>query len=544
MKRFAQLFNELDSTTSTNLKVDAIVRYLRDVDSADAAWALFFLTGQRLKRLLPARELWTWTEQVTGIPEWLMAESYSSVGDSAECCALLIGSMRESGAEPENKAKELCLRDWMQERILPLKDLNYEEQRAAVLRWWSELNEFQVFILNKLLTGAFRVGVSHNLVIRALEKFSQEKGQPLTTAELAHRLMGQWSPNPESFDALFSPGDETKIDSRPYPFFLASPLEKEIEEIGEPSDWQAEWKWDGIRAQLIRRGQKVYLWSRGEDLITERFPEIVQAAYTLPDGVVLDGEVLAFKDEKVLPFSVLQKRIGRKKLSKNILEEAPAAFMVYDLLEFQHQDLRELSMSERRNQLEYLIKGKSQVFQISPIIQFSSWDELAEKRKESRSRDVEGIMLKRKTSPYQTGRRRGDWWKWKIDPYTVDAVLIYAQSGSGRRANLFTDYTFAVWKGSELVPVAKAYSGLTDEEIAVLDNWIRKHTRDKFGPVRSVEPEHVFEIAFEGIAESPRHKAGIALRFPRISKWRSDKKPQDADTIDTLRELLNEHTAH
>lgn len=543
MKRFAKLFNEIDSTTSTNSKVDAMVRYFSDVNSADAAWALYFLTGQRVKRLIPSGHLRQWTMQVTGVSEWLITESYSSVGDTAELCALLIGSLRQSGVNPEIKAEELCLHEWMRDRILPLKEMEHEEQRAEVLKWWAELNEFQVFILNKLLTGAFRVGVSQTLVVRALAKVSEIKGVNLTTAEMSHRLMGTWSPTPESFDQLFEEGSNLKIESQPYPFFLASPLEKEVEEIGDPSEWQAEWKWDGIRGQLIRRGQDVYIWSRGEELITERFPEIAQAALTLPEGVVLDGEVLAYRDGKVLPFSTLQKRIGRKKLSKAVLEDAPAAFMIYDLLEYQHQDLRELPMSERRKQLEHLIEGKSQTFQISPVIEFDSWENLADKRKESRSREVEGIMLKRKSSPYQAGRRRGDWWKWKIDPYTVDAVLIYAQSGSGRRANLFTDYTFAVWKEEELVPIAKAYSGLTDEEIGKLDHWIRRHTKDKFGPVRSVDPEHVFELAFEGIAESPRHKAGIALRFPRISKWRSDKKPKDADTIETLRELLHEHTA-
>lgn len=540
MKRFARLFNELDSTTSTNLKVDAMGRYFSEVNSADAAWALFILTGQKLKRLIPTKELWTWTMQETGVSEWLLTESYSSVGDTAECCALLLGSLRPSGVNAAVKAEELCLHEWMRDRLLPLREMEYEEQRASVIHWWSELSEFQVFILNKLLTGSLRVGVSQTLVVRALAKVSEAKGINLTTAEMAHRLMGEWQPTPERFEGLFEQGSNLQVESQPYPFFLASPLEKDPKETGEPHEWQAEWKWDGIRAQLIRRGPDVYIWSRGEELITERFPELVQAALTLPEGVVLDGEVLAYKDGKVKPFVLLQKRIGRKKPGKKVLEEAPAIFMIYDLLEYKHQDLRELPMNERRNQLEHLIETKSKTFQVSPIIEFESWEDLADKRTESRSREVEGIMLKRKSSPYQSGRRRGDWWKWKIDPYTVDAVLIYAQSGSGRRANLFTDYTFAVWKESELVPIAKAYSGLTDEEIGKLDHWIRRHTKDKFGPVRSVDPEHVFELAFEGIAESPRHKAGIALRFPRILKWRSDKKPKDADTIETLRELLHE----
>lgn len=530
MKAFAELYEKLDATTSTNSKIEAMAQYFRIAPSNDAAWALFFLTGRKLKRFISSRLLREWTLQLTQTPEWLFDESYSSVGDTAECCALLLDSL------PRGEAiEEAQLSVWMNEKILPLFKQDPDEQRKAVTSWWAGLERSHIFTLNKILTGALRVGVSQSLVSRALAEVS---GHP--TTEIAHRLMGDWEPSGEWYEGIVSAEAHIGSISKPYPFFLASPLEKETTELGEPHEWQAEWKWDGIRAQLVRREGETFLWSRGEELITERFPEITQGSLTLPEGTVVDGEVLAFKDGQVMPFGILQKRIGRKTLSKNILKDAPAVLMAYDLLEHEGIDLRDRPLSERRALLEKLLVGRSSVVQISPSVQFSSWADLATQKESSRDRGVEGFMLKRKSSVYQGGRKRGDWWKWKIDPLTVDAVLIYAQAGSGRRANLFTDYTFAVWSGDTLLPVAKAYSGLDDQEIAELDNWIRRNTQDRFGPVRSVTPFHVFELAFEGINASPRHKSGIAVRFPRILRWRRDKKVRDADTIETLRAMIKD----
>jgi DNA ligase 1 len=532
MRKFACLFEELDRTTSTNDKVAALKKYFGSVPSEDAAWALFFLTGRRLKRFLSSGLLRKWAQEATGLPDWLIEESYHSVGDTAETIALLLDR-----ADHIKTSDDFPLHRWMHERLLPLVGKTEEEQHSLVMSWWRALSTSETFILNKLMTGSFRVGVSQSLVVRALADLSNQE-----TAEIAHRMMGDWRPEPEWFENLLAPGEQKASSSRPYPFFLASPLEEEPKDLGEPQDWQVEWKWDGIRAQLIRRDQKVFLWSRGEDLITERFPEIHDAALTLPDGCVLDGEILAFENNRPLLFGALQKRIGRKKLSKSILEAVPVVFMAYDLLEENGEDLRALPLSERRNRLENLLKNRSQVFKLSETIAFSNWSVLTALREQSRERAVEGFMLKRKSSPYQSGRRRGDWWKWKIDPYTVDAVLLYAQPGTGRRANLFTDYTFAVWKDDQLVPVAKAYSGLSDEEIGRLDNWIRRHTKERFGPVRSVDPVHVFELAFEAINESPRHKSGVALRFPRILRWRDDKPPKEANTLDDLKRLIDAET--
>ncbi|HEV2843916.1 MAG TPA: ATP-dependent DNA ligase [Thermoanaerobaculia bacterium] len=529
MRRFAQLYEALDRTTSTNEKVAALVAYFSSAPPEDAAWAVWFLTGRRLKRFLPSRLLAGWAMAEAGIPDWLFEESYSSVGDLAETISLVLDGRGEQAPAPE-----LPLSRWMSERLLPVRALPEEEQRREVTGWWRGLPRWETFVLNKLLTGELRVGVSQTLVERAL---AQIAGVPQPT--IAHRLMGTWEPTASFYEGLFSPGAEEEDGSRPYPFYLASPLEQPVEELGSREDWLVEWKWDGIRSQLIRRGGDVHLWSRGEELITERFPELVRAAASLlPDGTVLDGEILAWREGRPLPFAVLQRRIGRKKLTEKVLAEAPVVFLGYDLLEEGGRDARERPLADRRESLERILERGRPLFLLSSRVDAPTWEAVAGVRGEARERGVEGLILKRLASPYRAGRRRGDWWKWKIDPFTLDAVLVYAQPGHGRRANLLTDYTFAVWSNGELVPIAKAYSGLTDEEIATLDAWIRRHTVQKFGPVRSVEPLQVFELAFEGIGVSPRHKSGIAVRFPRIARWRTDKRADQADTLEGIRRLL------
>jgi DNA ligase-1 len=526
MRKFAALYDAIDSTTSTNAKVAAMARYFSEAPPADAAWAVFFLTGRRLKRLLPYAAIHDWTIAATGLPSWVIEESYSVVGDGAETSALVLDQL----PIVENVAP-LPLAAWVEERILSLRAMDPNTQRERVTTWWAPLDRLQRFVLLKLITGEFRVGVSQTLVVRAL---AQASGLPVAT--VAARLMGDWTPAADWFASLISP-ESTDVDqSRPYPFFLASPLEEDVSTLGDPADWILEWKWDGIRAQLVKRGGAIHLWSRGEELITHRFPEIVAAATHLPDGTVLDGEVLAFRDDRPLPFSALQQRIGRQKQVAQMARAVPVVFMTYDLLEQDGTDIRTLPLSERRERLIDLLP--SGVLRPSPVVVGSSWDALAEIRGESRGRGVEGLMLKRASSVYGVGRKRGDWWKWKIEPYTIDAVLIYAQPGSGKRASLLTDYTFGVWDNGELVPVAKAYSGLSNEEIGEMDRWIRRHTVERFGPVRHVEPVHVFELGFEGIARSSRHRSGIAVRFPRMLRWRKDKRAEEADTLENVRRLL------
>jgi DNA ligase-1 len=537
MTRFAALFAAIDQTTATNVKVEAMAGYFTEAAPADAAWAVFFLTGRRLKRLIPGRAIGEWTMAATGLPEWLLGECYAVVGDGAETSALILDQLPTAPGDP------LSLAEWVETRIQPLRQAAPEAQQARVIEWVRALPRWERFTLLKLLTGELRVGVSQTLVVRAL---AQVAGVPPTT--IAARLMGEWTPSAEWYAGLVAAGVSTTDRSRPYPFALASPLDgvttadDVAAALADRQDWQAEWKWDGIRAQLIRRDGQVWIWSRGEELITTRFPEVSAAATHLPDGTVLDGEVLAFRDGRPLPFFALQQRIGRERDVARAARDVPVVFMAYDVLEYDGVDVRERPLHERRAWLDQLVPGDrvDVVFQTSPAVMAGSWAELADLRSGSRERGVEGLMLKRLASVYGVGRKRGDWWKWKIDPFAVDAVLIYAQPGSGKRASLLTDYTFGLWHEGQLVPVAKAYSGLSNEEIAELDRWIRRHTTERFGPVRHVEPVQVFEIGFEAIARSARHRSGVAVRFPRMLRWRKDKPASEADSLEALRRLLPE----
>jgi DNA ligase-1 len=460
------------------------------------------------------------------ISEWLFAECYDAVGDLAETMSLLLPDSAGTNDLPLNR--------WITERLLPLATKSEQEQRLSIVQSWRELGGTDRFIWNKMITGGFRVGVSQQLVVRALSRATG-----VDEGVIAHRLSGTWVPRAESFLSLRAEETSDADVSRPYPFYLAYALEDELEALGDPTHWQLEWKWDGIRAQVIRRNAQTFVWSRGEELVTDRFPEIAAAADFLPDGTVLDGEIMPWKDGKPLPFAQLQRRIGRKSLGGSILSEVPVSLMAYDLLEARGRDVRGEPLSRRRELLEQTIaESRSAAFVPSPVVRVGNWTEARAAYGESRDRCAEGLMLKRLDGLYGVGRRKGGWWKWKVQPFTVDAVMIYAQAGDGRRASLHTDYTFAVWNEGTLVPFAKAYSGLTDEEIRDLDRWIRANTVEKFGPVRHVKPVHVFELGFEGIQASPRHKSGVAVRFPRILRWRTDKKPDDADTLATLRGLM------
>jgi len=526
VKRFSQLYEALDRTTSTNAKVAALAEYFRDAPPADAAWAVFFLTGRRLKRVVPSAGLRQWAQEVTGLPEWLLYECYSAAGDFGELVALALDAVPPGAPE-----SDLPLAMWVEDRLLPLQQADPADQRERVMRWWLGLGRAERFLLNKLLTGEFRVGVAHTLVVRAL---AQAVGAEPTV--VAARLMGDWTPSASWFSGITAPDTTGSDPSQPYPFYLASPLEGEPAALGALGDWLIEWKWDGIRAQLIRRQGQTWLWSRGEELITHRFPEITAAATHLPGGTVLDGEVLAFQHDRPMPFSALQQRIGRQKQVAQIMRSVPVVFVVYDILEAEGRDIRDEPLSARRARLTSMIPGG--VLRLSEEVTVATWDDLAALRLESRARGVEGFILKRRDAPYGVGRKKGAWWKWKIDPLTVDAVLIYAQPGNGRRASLLTDYTFGVWDAGQLVPVAKAYSGLSNAEIEELDTWIRRHTLERHGPVRAVEPAQVFELGFEAIAPSARHKSGIAVRFPRMLRWRKDKPAAEADTLDSLKRLI------
>lgn len=526
--RFAALVWDLGSTTKTNERLDALDAYFQTADDADKIWVIALFTGRRPKRSVSASQLSEWCCNACNLPAWLFEECYHTVGDLAETISLLL---------PKNEAGATTLS--LQEIMTSLAALGTVEpdaKKAYILATWEDLSTPERFVFNKLITGGFRIGVSQQILVQALARTTM-----LAQSRIAHLISGNWEPATTSYQQLFDETASQEDPSKPYPFFLAYAVEDTSDDLslGDPADWQAEWKWDGIRGQIIRRNQELFVWSRGEELMTDKFPEYLALLQHLPDGVVLDGEIMPARDGQPLPFALLQTRIGRKTVSKKQLQEAPVAFFAYDLLEWEGQDCRHLPLTERRGRLEALIAGiHLPNLHMSKAIDFTSWTALRDIRESARSIGAEGLMLKRKTSPYQHGRKRGDWWKWKIDPMTIDAVMIYAQKGHGRRSNLYTDYTFAVRDGDRLVPFTKAYTGLTDREFAQVDQFVKQHSLEKFGPVRTVKPELVFEIAFEGIAASKRHKSGVALRFPRISRWRLDKKPEDINTLEDLRNML------
>lgn len=527
MKQFAQLLLDLENTTSTLKKVAAMKKYFAVAAPPDRVWAIALFTHRRPKRRVNTRLLAEWAVEQSGLDNWLFEESYSVVGDLAETLSLIL---------PEaDKASDHPLTHWIT-LLIEMKSDSEEVKKQKILHAWSQLDRQERFVFNKLITGGFRVGISKNLITRSLAEATDQE-----STEIAHRLMGNWDPATTSYQSLILEKDENEDLSKPYPFYLAYPLEDDVEGLGDISEWIAEWKWDGIRSQLIKRADQIYLWSRGEELITEKFPEFDPLNELLPEGTVIDGELLPFKNGQPLPFALLQTRIGRKTISKKQLKEAPARILAYDLLEYQGADIRDWPLEKRRIKLKQILNDSAinELVMLSEEVTLDSWEGLSELREESRSYFAEGFMLKRKSSTYQTGRKRGDWWKWKVDPLSVDAVMIYAQKGHGRRADIYSDYTFAVWDGDQLVPFAKAYSGLTDKELLEVTRFVRANTKERFGPVRTVAATQVFEIHFEGIAESKRHKSGIAVRFPRIHRWRKDKKPTEANTLGDLKSLLN-----
>ncbi|KXV12395.1 ATP-dependent DNA ligase [Caballeronia megalochromosomata] len=551
MKRFATLYAALDATTSTNEKLEALIAYFSGAAPEDAAWASYFLAGGKPRQSVPTRLLTEFARERAGLPAWLFEESYQAVGDLAETIAHVL--------PPASGESSLGLAQWIEERVLTLRGANPSELRDRLLSYWDELNWSERFLLTKLIGGGFRVGVARQLVVRALAAVAG-----VDHKRIAQRMVGwtdsRQAPSAARYLRLIAPaaqGDDVDTPHEsdiglPYPFFLAHPLQADPATLGSPGDWIVEWKWDGIRAQLVKRAGRVWIWSRGEDLVTERFPELASLGAALPDGTVIDGEILAWEPgaSAPLPFARLQPRITRKSLTKKVLADSPAALLAYDLLEAEGRDLRTEPLDARRAKLDALASELAvDLLRVSPAVTAADWPALAALRDESRARGVEGLMLKERASMYGVGRTKasGTWWKWKIDPYSIDAVLLYAQRGHGRRASLYTDFTFAVWDEADgtrtLVPFAKAYSGLTDEEMRQVDAIVRKTTIEKFGPVRSVTPTLVFEIGFEGIQASPRHKSGIAVRFPRMLRWRTDKKIEDADTLDMLKGFLNEATA-
>jgi DNA ligase-1 len=543
MKLFTELFLQLDRTNKTNEKIALLKQYFSVAPDPDKVWALALFTGRRPPRKIKSSQVQQWALELAGIPDWLFRESYNNVGDLAETVSLILPSAM-------NPSSDRRLSEWFSE-LEKLSKASDEDKKDFLINAWKQFSGFEIFVFNKLLMGSFRIGVSQTLVVRAIAEVTGKE-----PSYIFHRIMGHWDPFIITFDELIHAENAGEELSKPYPFYLAYAIEGELESLGPPEEWQVEWKWDGIRSQIILRNGELFIWSRGEELVTDKFPELHILKELLPDNTVLDGELICIaqtgtdslnsapetieRNWKPLPFNILQTRIGRKNVTKKILQEVPVAFVAYDVMEAAGIDVRDNPQEQRRTQLEIIYDHSKEhdVFKISPLLQFETWGDLQQIHARARDFAAEGFMLKRKNAPYLTGRKKGDWWKWKTDPLSVDAVMIYAMKGHGRRAEVYSDYTFAVWQGDQLIPFAKAYSGLTDKEINEVDRFVKQHTLEKFGPVRTVTPELVFEIGFEGINASTRHKSGIAVRFPRILRWRKDKKPAEADTLDHLKSIL------
>ncbi len=538
MQAFAELVNKVGTSTKTNDKLSALQQYFAAAAPKDMVWVIAIFSGRRPKRIVNSRLLQNWCLEITGLPVWLFDECYHTAGDLGETIALLLPD-----TAIENSSQENNTLSWYLEKFIELEKAEETVKKNFILQCWQRFNQLEKFVFNKLITGGFRIGVSRQVMVNALAK---TLNKPATL--IAHRISGNWNPANISAEELLGDTGADSDASKPYPFYLAYAVEDDVAALGNINEWQAEWKWDGIRGQIIKRNNELFVWSRGEELVTDKFPEYHPLKDLLPDGIVLDGEIITLYSSstgtliKPMPFALLQTRIGRKNITKKQLTEAPVGFVAYDLLELNGEDYRNKPMEERRNVLQQITAAvQHPALQLSPLIEAADWDALKNIRLGSREMGSEGVMLKRKNSTYQTGRRRGDWWKWKIDALTIDAVMIYAQKGHGRRSNLYTDYTFAVKDADKLVPFTKAYSGLTDKEFAQVDAFVKRNSIEKFGPVRTVKPELVFEIAFEGIAASNRHKSGVALRFPRMSRWRKDKKPDEINTLDDLKQLLNQY---
>ncbi len=526
MKDFAELILQLDQTNKTNEKIKHLAAYFAVASDQDKVWAIALFSHRRPKRPVNTTVLKTWAAEVANQPLWLIDECRTLVGDLAETISLVLPSPSQKG--------EKSLSEWL-DVVIGLHKLSDAEKKQAVIQAWDSLNQAERFVFNKFFTGGWRLGVSQKTMINALAQVVD-----IEKAKIAHCLMGDWNPKKITFDELMQDAGTEVLPSKPYPFFLSYAVDVPEQEPLVADGFLAEWKWDGIRSQIIKREDALYIWSRGEELISKKFPELGSLLEVLPNGTVIDGEVLPYKEGQILPFGKLQTRLGRKNVTKKILEEAPVIVKAYDLLEYKHADIRQYPIEERKKLLlQVVAEAATENLQFSEVVPIASWEALDVLRKTSRDYAAEGFMLKKKGSPYLDGRKKGYWYKWKVEPFSIDAVLTYAMRGSGRRANLYTDYTFSVWNAArELITLTKAYSGLDDEEIRQVDNFVRRNTLNRFGPVREVKPQLVFELAFEALQPSSRHKSGIALRFPRVKRWRHDKKAEEANTLEDVQELL------
>jgi len=518
MRLFGQLLQACLQEPKTLQKISLLSDYFNEESPENMPMALHFLMGENMGRFCSGRQLREWAAQLLGLPDWLVDESYEALGDNSETISLLFPNKPSSLA---HDLKAVC------ERIQQLKSEPIDVKKDWIIDVWSKSSRDDIYTFNKLLGGGIRIGASKKNVLKALSRTVH-----LDVDILEQRLLGTWEPTKIAYDALVNPDDIAGKGTCPYPFFLASPIQDVDATLMPFSDWQIEPKWDGIRAQLVHRQEGTQLWSRGNDLISDQFPDILDSASELPYGVY-DGEVLAWGADGPQPFADLQKRLNRKKVTRQLLASIPCIMMLYDCLEFEGVDVREQALHERCKK----IRDLRPPFYTSNPLTLNGVSALNDYVKNARNNRVEGVIIKRLSSAYKSGRVRGDWWKLKVDPLLLDVVIMYAQKGKGIRSGLFTDYTFGVWDNNQLVPIGKAYSGLTNDEIKQVHQILNNHLTDRFGPVRGVSPCVVLEVAFDSIQESPRHKSGLALRFPRINRLRLDKPVEEANSLEDARAL-------
>jgi DNA ligase-1 len=525
VQTFAALLDSLSFQPARNAKLRLIETYLRETPDPDRGWALAALTGGLDFPAAKPALLRSFGEDKIGAE--LFHLSYDYVGDLAETLALVWEGAPDAGPPPA-----------LDEVVETLQRATKSDTPAILKRWLDALDSTGRWALLKLLTGALRVGVSARLAKQAVGNIGT---QPVDAVEeVWHGLTPPYRP---LFDWLLheAPRPASNAGGAFLPPMLANPIERAELDALDPAHFRAEWKWDGIRVQVAASGGVKRLYSRAGEEVSGAFPDIIEAIDF--DGV-LDGELLVRREATVAPFNDLQQRLNRKTVTPRMLKEHPAHVRLYDVLSLEGEDLRALSFDERRTRLEaWMVARPHPRFDLSPLVHFTDWAHLARLREEMRQDGIEGLMLKRGDSPYLAGRPKGPWFKWKRDPLLADCVLMYAQRGHGKRSSFYSDFTFGCWRNGaeagaersrELAPVGKAYFGFTDEELRWLDKWVRDHTTNRFGPVREVEQKLVLEIAFDGIARSSRHKSGLAMRFPRINRIRTDKPAAEADTVDNL----------
>jgi len=540
MKAFADLWATLEGQLSEARSAQILARYLQQTSAEDAAWAIYLLCGKKPKKLLSARELVEYFLQTSGTPGWLFWESDDVVGDVNETIALLNDTFMDETASQQNRnenshPQQNSLAFWMENQLNTLAEVAQSQRPAFLGNCWQKLGYREAFIINRILTGTWKSNLPLKTIAQALSIVSGQ--EPMT---LMHRLKADWLPNKVFYAKLIAEDQPTFQTEQKFSFGEFKPLEESsIESLGAVEDWWLAWQWEGLRVQCIRRADDCFLWSQNGELVTDRFPELHEMAQKLPEGTILEGVIVACSGQAPLPLADLQPRLGGKSVNRKMMESCPVAFVATDLQLLANEDMRNLPAQQRKTRLAQLANDIGFPLVHFPRIEIDQWAHARKLLQEARQHHAEGLSLQRLNSPYPIQNQQADWWSWKVQPHTINAILLYAKMEmAGRSQKQTTEYTFAVWHEDQLVPVARTGIGLPPEEAELLDGWIRANTYERFGPVRSVEPFHVYEIAFDGITPSKRHKCGFVLREPRIINPRPHTPIEEASRLEDLHRLL------